>query len=105
MMLSIIGIVVGVIAIGLFVWSRKDQDMTNELTDSDVRAMENCYKALMEDFTNYQVENERKITELEKNLEYQNNKFNRRIDKIEKDLPSIIKKIIGHIEFAKPMNR
>ena len=105
MILSIIGIIIGLIAIGLFVWSKKDQDMTNELTDSDVRAMENCYKALMDDFTNYQVENERKITELEKNLEYQNNKFNRRIDKIEKDLPSIIKKIIGHIEFAKPMNR
>ena len=59
----------------------------------------------MEDFTNYQVETDRKITELEKELKYQNNKFNRRIDKINKELPSIIKKIIGHIEFAKPMNR
>ena len=77
MMLSIIGIVVGVIAIGLFVWSRKDQDMTNELTDSDVRAMENCYKALMEDFTNYQVENERKILELEKSIEIKKRRDNK----------------------------
>ena len=82
MMLSIIGIVVGVIAIGLFVWSRKDQDMTNELTDSDVRAMENCYKALMEDFTNYQVDSERKIAELEKQLEIKTNSAERRMDKM-----------------------
>ena len=105
MMLSIIGIVVGVIAIGLFVWSRKDQDMTNELTDSDVRAMENCYKALMEDFTNYQVDNERKITKLEKQLEIQNKSNNTRMDKMNKSLPSVIRNVVGHIEFAKPLDK
>jgi len=105
MMLSIIGIVVGVIAIGLFVWSRKDQDMTNELTDSDVRAMENCYKALMEDFTNYQVDSERKIAELEKQLEIKTNSAERRMDKMNKSLPSVIRNVVGHIEFAKPLDK
>ena len=103
--MDIIGIILGTIAIGLFIWLKNNQQTSNDLTDSDVTAMENCHKALMEDFTNYQVETDRKITELEKELKYQNNKFNRRIDKINKELPSIIKKIIGHIEFAKPMNR
>ena len=105
MMLSIIGIVVGVIAIGLFVWSRKDQDMTNELTDGDVRAMENCYKALMEDFTNYQVDSERKIVELEKQLEIKTNSAERRMDKMNKSLPSVIRNVVGHIEFAKPLDK
>ena len=105
MMLSIIGIVVGVIAIGLFVWSRKDQDMTNELTDSDVRAMENCYKALMEDFTNYQVDSERKIAELEKQLEIKTNSAERRMDKMNKSLPSVIRNVVGHIQFAKPLDK
>ena len=100
MILGIIGIVLGVIAIGLFIWSRKDQDMTNDLTDSDVRAIENCYKALMEDFTNYQVENERKITDLEKQLEIIDNKNNRRMDQMNKSLPSIIGQVVGQIEFA-----
>ena len=100
MILSIIGIVLGVIAIGLFIWSRKDQNMTNDLTDSDVRAMENCYKALMEDFTNYQVENERKITDLEKQLEININSSNRRMDQMNKSLPSIIGTVVGQIEFA-----
>ena len=103
--MSIIGIVLGVIAIGLFVWSRKDQDMTNELTDSDVRAMENCYKALMEDFTNYQVDSERKIAELEKQLEIKTNSAERRMDKMNKSLPSVIRNVVGHIEFAKPLDK
>ena len=77
MILSIIGIVLGLIAIGLFFWLKKGQEMTNDLTDSDVRAMENCYKALMEDFTNYQVENERKILELEKALEIKKRRDNK----------------------------
>ena len=98
--MSIIGIVLGIIAIGLIFWLKKDQQQTNNLIDSDVRAMENCYKALMDDFTNYQVDNDRKITQLEKNLEYQNNKFNKRIDKNEKNLPSIIGRVVGQIEFA-----
>jgi len=77
MILSIIGIILGSIAIGLVFGFRKDQNMTNDLTDSDVRSMENCHKALMEDFTNYQVENERKILELEKALEIKKRRDNK----------------------------
>ena len=103
--MSIIGIVLGVIAIGLFIWFRKDQNMTNDLTDSDVRSMENCYKALMEDFTNYQVDSERKIAELEKQLEIKTNSAERRMDKMNKSLPSVIRNVVGHIEFAKPLDK
>ena len=103
MILSITGIVLGLVAIGLFVWFRRDQEITNDLMDGDIRAMENCYKALMEDFTNYQVESERKIVELEKQIEtrkLQNNNTDRRIDKIQKSLPSVIGTVVGQIEFA-----
>ena len=100
MILGIIGIVLGVIAIGLFIWSRKDQGMTNDLTDSDVRAMENCYKALQEEFTQYQVDNERKITDLEKQLEIKSNNAERRMDKMNKSLPSVIGQVVGQIELA-----
>ena len=101
----IMGIVIGLIAIGLFIWFRKDQNMTNDLTDSDVRSMENCYKALMEDFTNYQVDSERKIAELEKQLEIKTNSAERRMDKMNKSLPSVIRNVVGHIEFAKPLDK
>jgi len=56
--------------------------------------------ALGGDFNNYQIETDRKIAQLEKNLEYQNNKFNKRIDKNEKELPSVIGRVVGQIEFA-----
>ena len=98
--MSMIGIVLGVIAIGLFIWFRKDQNMTNDLTDSDVRSMENCYKALMEDFSNYQVETDRTIADLEKQLEIKSNKAERRMDKMNKSLPSIIGQVVGQIELA-----
>ena len=105
MILSVIGIVLSVIAIGLIFYFKKDQDMTNDLIDSDVKTVENCYKALMEDFTNYQVETDRKIAELEKQLKIEVNGTGRTIEKLKKDLPSVIRNVVGHIEFAKPLDR
>ena len=100
MILSIIGIVLGVTAIGLFIWLKKDQKMSNDLHEGDLIAAKHAYEALMSDFNNYQIETDRKIAQLEKNLEYQNNKFNKRIDKNEKELPSVIGRVVGQIEFA-----
>ena len=103
--MSIIGIVLGVIAIGLIFWFKKEQQTSIDFLEGEAGAIEHGFTALMKDFTNYQVETNRKIAELEKTLEIKSKNVDRQIDKIEKDLPSIIKKIIGHIEFAKPMNR
>jgi len=98
--MEIVGIVLGVTAIGLFIWLKKDQQMSNDLHEAELQHTHQGMKALMDDFNNYQVETDRKITQLEKNLEYQNNKFNKRIDKNEKELPFIIGKVVGQIEFA-----
>ena len=98
--MSIIGIVLGTIAIGLFIWLKKDQKMSNALHEGDLIAAKHAYEALMSDFNNYQIETDRKIAQLEKNLEYQNNKFNKRIDRNEKELPSVIGRVVGQIEFA-----
>jgi hypothetical protein len=54
----------------------------------------------MEDFNNYQVKTDRKIIELEKKIEIKIANSNRKVDKLKKDLPSEIKKVIGHIEFS-----
>ena len=98
--MSIIGIVLGTIAIGLFFWLKNDQKTFNALHEGDLIAAKHAYEALMSDFNNYQIETDRKIAQLEKNLEYQNNKFNKRIDKNEKELPSVIGRVVGQIEFA-----
>ena len=105
--MSIIGIVLGTIAIGLFFWLKNDQKMSNVLHEGDLIAAKHAYEALMSDFNNYQIETDRKITQLEKNLEYQNNKLNKqsdsaskRMDQMNKSLPSIIGQVVGQIEFA-----
>ena len=101
--MSIMGIVLGIIAIGLFIWLKHDQNIN---TDRLI-AVKRAYNSLMDDFTNYQIETNRKIIQLEKNLEHQNNKLNKqsdsaskRMDQMNKSLPSIIGQVVGQIEFA-----
>ena len=105
--MSIIGIVLGTIAIGLFIWLKNDQKMTNVLHEGDLEAAKHAYEALMSDFNNYQITNERKIADLAKELEMVRNKAhqwnranNNRMDKMNKSLPSIIGQVVGQIEFS-----
>jgi len=105
--MSIIGIVLGIIAIGLFIWLKIDQKMTNSLQEGDLIAAKHAYEALMSDFNNYQITSERKVLELGKELKvlknqtHQWNKVaNSRMDKMNKSLPSIIGQVVGQIEFS-----
>jgi len=105
--MSIIGIVLGTIAIGLFIWLKSNQKMSNALHEGDLIAAKHAFEALMSDFNNYQIKTDRKITQLEKNLEYTNNKLNKqsdsaskRMDQMNKSLPSIIGQVVGQIEFS-----
>ena len=103
--MAIIGIVLGVIAIGLFIWLRKEQQMDNDLHASELEHTHQGMNALMNDFNNYQVETDRKIAELEKQLEINNTSVNKSIKQIHKGLPGKIRSVIGHIEFARPTNK
>ena len=105
--MSIIGIVLGVLAIGLFIWLKNDQKMTNSLHEGDLEAAKHAFEALMSDFNNYQITNERRIADLAKELEMVRNKAHQwdkaahnRMDKMNKSLPSIIGQVVGQIEFS-----
>ena len=105
--MSVIGIILGVIAIGLFIWLKNDQKMTNVLHEGDLEAAKHAYEALMEEFTNYQIDNERKIAKFEKDMEIrfksrdrQMDAANKRMDQMNKSLPSIIGQVVGQIEFS-----
>ena len=105
--MSIIGIVLGTIAIGLFIWLKNDQKMTNVLHEGDLEVAKHAYEALMSDFNNYQITNERRIADLAKELEMVRNKAHQwdkaahnRMDKMNKSLPSIIGQVVGQIEFS-----
>jgi len=103
--MAIIGIVLGLIAIGLFIWLRKDQQMSNDLHEAELNHTHQGMNAMMGDFNNYQVETDRKIAELEKQLEIKTKQLERSQIKLVKDLPKDIRKVIGHIEFARPLDK
>ena len=98
--MDIIGIVLGVIAIGLFIWLRKDQQMSNDLHEAELNHTHQGMKALMDDFNNYQVETDKKIVDLEKQLEIKIKNHDQRMNRQQKELPLVIQRVVGHIEFA-----
>ena len=98
--MAIIGIVLGVIALSLIYWLRKEQQMDNGLHAAELDHTHHGMNAMMDDFNNYQVETDRKIAELEKQLEIKTKQLERSQTKIKKDLPTDIRKVIGHIEFS-----
>ena len=98
--MSIIGIVLGVVAIGLIYWLRKEQQMDNGLHSVEVDHIHQGMNAMMNDFNHYQVETDRKIVELEKQLEIKTKQLERSQNKLRKELPSTIGRVVGQIEFA-----
>ena len=101
----IFAIVLTLIAIGLHLINKRYQKHTNDLVEFDIDQARGAYNALMKDFNNYQVKTDRKIIELEKQIEIKNNQANKAIEKIHKGLPGKIRSVIGHIEFAKPLDK
>ena len=105
--MEIIGIVLGVIAIGLFIWLKNDQKISNGLHEAELHHTHQGMKALMEDFTNYQLSQAR-FEEKEKakleirfdNVARSIKKNETRINVIEKTLPEKIGTFISQVEFA-----
>ena len=103
--MAIIGIVLGVVAVGLFIWLRKQQQISDGLHAAELDHTHHGMNAMMDNFNKYQVETDRKITELEKQLEIKTKQLERSQIKFKKDLPTDIRKVIGHIEFARPLDK
>ena len=103
--MPIIGIVLGTIALnlitlGLIYWLRKEQQMNFNLHDGDIEAAKHAFNALMDDLNHYQIETDRKIVELEKQLEIKSKSQDKKMQKHLTELPSIIGRVVGQIEFA-----
>ena len=99
-----ISIALNLIALGLIYWLRKEQQIDNGLHAAELDHTHHGMNAMMDNFNNYQVKTDRKISELEKQLEIKTKQLERSQAKFKKDLPIDIRKVIGHIEFAKPLD-
>ena len=95
-----ISIALNLIALGLIYWLRKEQQMDNGLHAAELEHTHHGMNAMMDDFNNYQVETDRKIAELEKQLEIKTKQLERNQAKLRKELPSTIGKVVGQIELA-----
>ena len=95
-----ISIALNLIALGLIYWLRKEQQMDNGLHAAEVDHIHQGMNAMMNDFNNYQVETDRKIAELEKQLEIKTKQLDRKTDKVIKNLPVMVGKIVSQVEFA-----
>ena len=98
--MAIIGIVLGIIALGLIYWLRKEQQMDNGLHAAELDHTHQGMNAIMNDLNKYQVKTDRKIAELEKQLEIKTKQLERNQAKLRKELPSTIGRVVGQIEFA-----
>ena len=95
-----ISIALNLLALGLIYWLRKEQQMDNGLHAAELDHTHHGMNAMMDDFNNYQVETDRKIAELEKQLEIKNKNQDKKMEKHLKELPFIIGKVVGQIELA-----
>tara|TARA_B100000475_G_C14815404_1_gene238158 strand:- start:81 stop:410 length:330 start_codon:yes stop_codon:yes gene_type:complete len=95
-----ISIALNLLALGLIYWLRKEQQMDNGLHAAELDHTHHGMNAMMNDFNNYQVETDRKIVELEKQLEIKNKNQDKKMEKHLKELPFIIGKVVGQIELA-----
>ena len=98
MTLSIIGIILGTIAIILGFWNKKDNNMSTNLWEGDTKNIEQAFIALQKEFTEYQVFNERKREDLEKIIEKNKKNSERSIEKVYRDLEPEIRKTITKIQ-------
>jgi len=95
-----ISIALNILALGLIYFLRKEQQMDNGLHTAELEHTHTGLNALIKDINNYQVETDRKIVELEKQLEIKTKQVDRKTDKTIKNLPVMIGKIVSQIEFA-----
>ena len=95
-----ISIALNLLALGLIFWSIKQHQMNNDLHEAEINHTHRGMNAIMDDFNKYQVETDRKIAELEKQLEIKTKQLERNQAKLRKELPSTIGRVVGQIEFA-----
>ena len=73
--------------------------------DNHKKQTSNAMLALDTAFTNYQLRTDRDIAELRKEIEIKNKHFEYVNKKNRENLPNDIRKTIGHIEFARPLDK
>jgi competence protein ComGC len=107
--MDIISIVVAVKLFALIFWVRwvgtKGQNDLMKAMREQQKTYNVSLNALGGEFTLYQLRTDREFAELKKEIEIKSKQNERANEKLIDELPVRIRKVIGHIEFAKPLDR
>ena len=101
----IIVIVLDIVAVKWFLRILNEQKSTNRMLEEEQRYHYQALLSLQKEFTDYQVSIQRDLDNIIKTSTKEINHLDRRINKTNSELPSKIKKIVGHIEFARPLDK
>ena len=88
----------------IYYLTKQQKQLTNFIS-TEIDTVNDSLEALMSDLNNYQIKTETKTRDLEKLVDYNHKATNRKFENIIKDLPITIRKVIGHIEFARPLDK
>lgn len=77
----------------------------NDFIGNELRTINDDLKTLKRSLNNHQNKTEAEIKDLDKLLNYNSNIIDINFKKIVKDLPITIRKVIGNIEFARPLDK
>lgn len=91
--------------VGYIYYLTKQQKHLTNFIGAELRTIDSNLKTLKKDLNTYQNKTETEIKDLDKLLEYNSSIIDINFKKIIKDLPITIRKVIGHIEFARPLDK
>jgi len=101
----VIIIIADIIAVKWFFKIHNDQKSTNRMLEEEQKYHHSALLSLQKEFTEYQVNLQRDFDNLTKISTKEVNHLDRKINKLNSELPSKIRKVVGHIEFAKPLDK
>jgi len=102
MILLIIGLSLSFVAIGVLYYLGHQQNIHLQKKHDKLGV---SLLALQKEFTQYQVNTNRTNKELNDAIIIKAKEQDKNLNKLAKELPLIIRKVVGHIEFAKPLDK
>ena len=100
----VIVLILDIVAVKWFLRILNEQKSTNRMLEEEQRYHYQALLSLQKEFTDYQVNVQRDLDNTIKASTKDINHLDRKINKINSELPSKIRKVVGHIEFAKPLD-
>ncbi len=101
---TIIHSIITLSLVGYVYYLTQQHQQLNNFIGTELRTVDNDLKTLKRSLNSHQNKTEAEIKDLDKLLNYNSSIIDTNFKKIVKDLPITIRKVIGNIEFARPLD-